>query len=102
VPLSSDAFSGWSMYDDERIENQKVFLFSGGVVPLLSSTLQDVQAATQRIFTECIPALINELSAIDIDKLSGYYFSGKQYHLPFSQWISVSLKHISQSHSSKS
>eukprot|EP01087_Luapelamoeba_hula_P014241 TRINITY_DN4145_c0_g1_i4.p1 TRINITY_DN4145_c0_g1~~TRINITY_DN4145_c0_g1_i4.p1 ORF type:complete len:1436 (-),score=334.66 TRINITY_DN4145_c0_g1_i4:290-4597(-) len=57
VPLSSDAFTGWGNYDENRKQSQ-----------------QEVQEATNRIKTECIPALVGELQSIDIATVSDNYF----------------------------
>lgn len=58
VPLSSDAFTGWETFDNERLQNR-----------------QDVIEATERILKECVPALITELEALDLNTISDNYFS---------------------------
>jgi ribosomal protein S17 len=47
VPLSSDTFTGWGMYDDNRVAYE-----------------MDVREATDRMTEECIPELAEEISQL--------------------------------------
>lgn len=58
VPLCSSAFTDWDAYDENRLQNR-----------------QDVIEATERIVKECVPALIAELEALDLNAVSDNYFS---------------------------
>jgi len=51
-------FSGWGVKDKDFINSHK-----------------EAETATRRIFEESIPTLIKELDALDIDAMSGHYFT---------------------------
>lgn len=45
---------------------------------------REIQEATKRIFSECIPALVKELEDLNIDQLFGFYFHPKYvFRSPF-------------------